>query len=231
MVSLNPLDVFLLESGFYPTITVGRVFMKKGNDLLSLLLPSVRKWVEDTFPKLCDVKLFNVGTQRALYLHLCRRRDSPFLRVRPFVALTLPGGQWDILYVGQTGRFKQRHDQHMSQIDTCKRYSLSELLVNGLQSDPRFTVNEINMESPDALSKIGKRQNDFPTDTNNREACRNSIGWSLASHVTWIDFSDIKSRLRVEETLIAVLQPPLNWLRRKEGNCCFKGRNTLKTLS
>jgi len=71
------------------------------------------------------------------------------------------------------------------------------------------------MKAPTVSIKIDVRLKDFPEDKHNYTACRQSIGWSAVTHVSWIAATDMEARVRAEEAMIGVLCPPLNWFRRR----------------
>jgi hypothetical protein len=178
--------------------------MTAQTEMLDMLVPYLTNWVESAFPTPIDIHAGTFPADPVLYLYLAKHDEALQLP-----SATLGNEQWDIWYVGETDNLKRRHLQHLQQVATCQLYRLVELL-SGVRC-----VTEIDMSAPTVLSKIAARQQDFPEDKHNRTACRNSIGWSALTHVVWIGATQMESRVRAEEVLIAVLRPPLNWLRRR----------------
>lgn len=172
--------------------------------MLDVLIPHLTTWMERAFPTPVDIKADTFPSDPVVYLYLAQHDEA-----LQFPAITLDRRKWDVWYVGETNDLRRRHLQHRQQVGTCELYRLVDLL-SGFQS-----VREIDMNSPTVSHKIAMRQKDFPDDKHNYTACRNSIGWSAVTHVSWIRATEMESRVRVEEAMIAVLGPPLNWLRRR----------------
>ncbi len=128
-----------------------------------------------------DIKAGTFPPDPLLYLYLAQHDEK--LR---FPTITLDRSKWDVLYVGETDHLRRRHLQHLQQIGTCKLYNLVGLL-SGFRS-----VREIDMGSPIVSHKIAARQKDFPDDKHNYTACRNSIGWSAVTHMSWINATDME---------------------------------------
>lgn len=177
--------------------------------MLDMLVPHLKNWMEKAFPTPIDINAGTFPSDPVLYLYLAK-----FDETLQFPSATFGSEKWNIWYLGETSNLQNRHSQHLQQVDTCKRYHLVDLL-SGFRC-----VTEIDMRSPHVQSKIDERKKDAPEAKDNYTACRNSIGWSAVTHITWIGATKIESRVRAEEVMIGVLRPPLNWLRRRAYRGC-----------
>ena len=175
--------------------------------MLEMLTPPLTTWAERSFPPPVDIAADTFPSDPVLYLYLAQHNEA-----LQFPTITIDSRKdsrkWDVWHVGETDNLRRRHSQHLQQVGTCKRDCLVDLL-SGFRS-----VREIDMSSPIVSHKIAAGQKDFPEDKHNYTACRNSIGWSSVTHVSWVNATDKELRLRAEEAMIAILGPKLNWLRR-----------------
>lgn len=171
--------------------------------MLKMLVPQLTAWVEEVFPAPIDINTGTFNSDPVLYQYLAKHDEKLHCPT-----VTLGSEKWDVWYVGETSDFRRRHLQHLQQVGTCRQYHLVDLL-SGFPS-----VRDIDMSSPAVSQKVAARQKHFPQDTHNLTACRNSIGWSSVTHVSWVNATDKELRLRAEEAMIAILGPKLNWLRR-----------------
>jgi len=172
--------------------------------MLEMLTPPLTTWAERSFPPPVDIAADTFPSDPVLYLYLAQHNEA-----LQFPTITIDSRKWDVWHLGETDNLRRRHSQHLQQVGTCKRYYLVDLL-SGFRS-----VREIDMSSPIVSHKIAAGQKDFPEDKHNYTACRNSIGWSAVTYVSWIRATEMGFRVREEEAMIEILGPPLNWLRRR----------------
>lgn len=176
--------------------------------LLDSLQPSVKRWIQANFPapvpRTCTRQLPN---RPALYLYTCKRQHSHFGLSYSFADIDIQGSKFDVLYVGETERLRDRHNQHMQQVGTCRVHTLRRLICGVLPHKPCATVRDCDLQSEifkNAVARGPHKQTDL----------KDSIGWSLVSSLSWVECADVPARVRAEKALIATLAPPLNWLGR-----------------
>jgi hypothetical protein len=167
------------------------------------LRPILTQWIERTFPSPIKIEPSLDISKAALYLYVALNDGT-----RSLPAASIGREQWGIWYVGQSGGFPKRHWQHGQQIGTCKENKLLNLLA------AHNRVTQIDLKSAEVKAAFEGRRKRHPADKHNFVNCKNSIGWSAVTHVTWIDAAHVDKELRVrtEEILIGILRPPLNWL-------------------
>ncbi len=181
--------------------------------ILDDLLDPVRRFVETEAWNLVQVTEGKLKDRDALYLYLCPRDGSIFHESQPYTAVRISDATWDILYVGQSKELRKRHGKHLEQLATCKEHQLKSLLEEAIQGNPEASVSRLNLSHPLFVEQVQERSARIPGYPHCRADCKRSIGWSLTTHLAWIPCADHRLRRRVEDALIAVLAPPLNWQR------------------
>ena len=185
------------------------------HSLLHSLQPSVKIWIQAAFPSPVDLDSVNLENIPGLYMYICNRDQSPFDASCPFAGIEIKGSKFDVLYVGETNRLRTRHLQHLQQVETCREHTLLKLIQSVLKNNPCATVLDCDLGSQFFVHEVETRQQRVtPGYRFTRRDLQNSIGWSLVRSFSWLRCDDVRTRVRAEETLIATLLPPLNWLRR-----------------
>ncbi len=117
------------------------------NLLQEKLLEPTKEWISFHFPNPVEVvKDLPTNDGSVIYICLSRSEENRVNDGSPFANIRIGKNHWDILYIGESGKFRNRYKQHWDKIETCKLHNLALIVKDYFFKSQSASIMDVDIE-------------------------------------------------------------------------------------